>query len=197
MEIGSVSLKGSRVHLIPMDINHLDDLYTAILADNKWQDTWKYRVEKVQTKEDLKNYMEIALAGVAKKEIIPFTIFDMELNKIVGTTRFADISTQGKFLEIGWTTISPEVMRTKVNTECKFLLLKHCFEDLQFVRVVFKTMSFNHRSQQAILRLGAKKEGEFRWVAQKDGEYVNVVYFSIIQPEWPEVKQKLEGFLFK
>lgn len=196
MIISPVTLEGLRVKLIPMDISHLDGLYEALVGNNKWQDIWKYRVDKVKNKEDLKKYMEVALAGVEKREIIPFIIFDKSLDKVVGTTRFADICLEKKSLEIGWTSIAPEVMRTRVNTECKYLLLKHCFETLKLVRVALKTLSINERSQQAILRIGAKKEGELRWVARMaNGEYINVVYFSIIQPEWPEVKRKLEGFL--
>lgn len=198
MIISPVTLEGLHVKLIPMSISHLDGLYEAIVGNNRWQDIWKYRVDKVKNKEDLKKYMEVALAGVEKKEIVPFIIFDKILNKIVGTTRLADISLENKSLEIGWTSIAPEVMRSRVNTECKYLLLTHCFETLKLVRVALKTLSINERSQKAILRIGAKKEGELRWTAKKaDGEYVNTVYFSIIQPEWPEVKRKLEGFLIE
>lgn len=127
MIISPVTLEGLHVKLIPMSISHLDGLYEAIVGNNRWQDIWKYRVDKVKNKEDLKKYMEVALAGVEKKEIVPFIIFDKILNKIVGTTRLADISLENKSLEIGWTSIAPEVMRSRVNTECKYLLLTHCF----------------------------------------------------------------------
>ena len=196
MIISPVTLEGLHVKLIPMNISHLDGLYEALVDNNRWQDIWKYRVDKVKNKEDLKKYMEVALAGVEKREIIPFIIFDKRLDKVVGTTRLADISLENKSLEIGWTSIASEVMRSRVNTECKYLLLTHCFENLKFVRVALKTLSINERSQKAILRIGAKKEGELRWTAQTaEGEYVNTVYFSIIQPEWPGVKKKLAGFL--
>jgi RimJ/RimL family protein N-acetyltransferase len=196
MKIKPVTLEGKRVMLVPMEISHLDGMYEALVANNKWQDIWKYRIEKIKTKEELKEYMEHAIGGINDRSIIPFTIFDKKLDKIAGTTRFADISVEDKSLEIGWTSIAPEVMRTEVNTECKYLLLKHCFEDLGTIRVALKTLSINLRSQNAILRIGAKKEGELRWVAQKpDGEYVNAVFFSIIKPEWNDVKERLEKFL--
>lgn len=196
MIINPVTLEGLRVRLIPMEIVHLQGLYEALVQDGKWEDIWKYRVAKVKNKEDLKSYMEIALKDRQDQTALPFTIFDKELKKIVGATRFHDISLENKSLEIGFTSISQEVMRTRVNTECKYLLLKHCFETLKLVRICLKTLSINERSQKAILRIGAKKEGELRWTAKKaDGEYVNTVYFSIIQPEWPSVKKKLEGFL--
>ena len=191
-----IILNGQRVQLLPMNMNHLDTLYMAIIADEKWENVWRYRIDKVKNKDDLRKYMELALAGVDKGDIIPFVIFDKKLNKIVGTTRFADISQQHRSLEIGWTSIAPEVMRSRVNTECKYLLLKYCFEDAQLARVCFKTLSINERSQKAILRIGAIKEGEFRWAArQVDGTYVNVVFFSIIEPEWPDVKKRLERLL--
>jgi N-acetyltransferase len=196
MKLKPVTLEGKRVKLLPMEISHLDGMYEALVSNDKWKEIWKYRIEKIRTKEDLKTFMDEAITGIKDRSIIPFTIFDKKLNKIIGTTRFANISTEGKFLEIGWTSIAAEVMRTEVNTECKYLLLKHCFEDLKLNRVEFKTLSINERSQNAILRIGAKKEGEFRWIAQKhDGEFVNCVFFSIIKPEWNDVKKRLENFL--
>lgn len=194
MKVQPVTLKGERVTLIPLSIEHLDGLYDAIIHE----DVWAYRLEKITTKEGLRNFMQVALDGEKEEAIYAFTIIDNESGKIIGTTRFADISPENHFLEIGWTSISPEVMRSKVNTECKYLLLKHCFENLKTVRVCFKTLSINKRSQNAILRIGAKHEGELRWIGKtSDNQYVGVVYFSVIQPEWPEVKSHLENLLTK
>ncbi len=194
MKVQPVTLKGERVTLIPLTIEHLDGLYGAIIHE----DVWAYRLEKITTKEGLKNFMQAALDGEEKKEIYAFTILDNETGKIIGTTRFANISSENHFLEIGWTSISPDVMRSKVNTECKYLLLKHCFENLKAVRVCFKTLSINKRSQNAILRIGAKHEGTLRWVGKtSDNVYVDVVYFSIIEPEWPDVRLHLENLLSK
>jgi RimJ/RimL family protein N-acetyltransferase len=194
MNIEPVTLKGERVTLIPLKIEHLDGLFDAIIHE----DVWAYRLEKITTKEGLQKFMQTALDGEKEKEIYAFTIIDNETGKIIGTTRFADISPENHFLEIGWTSISPEVMRSKVNTECKYLLLKHCFDTLGTVRVCFKTLSINKRSQNAILRIGAKHEGTLRWIGKtSDGEYVDVVYFSIIKPEWNDVKLHLENLLLK
>jgi RimJ/RimL family protein N-acetyltransferase len=194
MKIEPVTLKGERVTLVPLTFEHLDGLFDAIIHE----DVWAYRLEKITTKDGLKEFMQTALDGEKEKKIYAFTIFDNESGKIIGTTRFADISCENHFLEIGWTSISPEVMRSKVNTECKYLLLKHCFETLGTVRVCFKTLSINKRSQNAILRIGAKHEGTLRWIGKtSNGEYVDVVYFSIIQPEWIEVKSNLENLLSK
>jgi len=194
MNIEPVTLKGERVTLIPLKIEHLDGLFDAIIHE----DVWAYRLEKITTKEGLQKFMQTALDGEKEKEIYAFTIIDNDTGKIIGTTRFADISTENHFLEIGWTSISPEVMRSKVNTGCKYLLLKHCFDTLGTVRVCFKTLSINKRSQNAILRIGAKHEGTLRWIGKtSDGEYVDVVYFSIIKPEWNDVKLHLENLLLK
>jgi RimJ/RimL family protein N-acetyltransferase len=194
MNLQPVTLKGDRVTLIPLKIEHLDGLFDAIIHE----DVWAYRLEKITTKEGLQKFMQVALDGEKEKEIFAFTIIDNDSGKIIGTTRFADISPDNHFLEIGWTSISPEVMRSKVNTECKYLLLKHCFETLKTVRVCFKTLSINKRSQNAILRIGAKHEGTLRWIGKtSDGNFVDVVYFSIIQPEWEGVKSHLENLLIK
>lgn len=194
MNVQPVTLQGERVTLIPLKIEHLDGLYDAIIHE----DVWAYRLEKITTKDGLKNFMQTALDGEKEKEIYAFTIIDNETGKIIGTTRFADISSENHFLEIGWTSISPTVMRSKVNTECKYLLLKHCFDTLGTVRVCFKTLSINKRSQNAILRIGAKYEGTLRWIGKtSNGEFVDVVYFSVILPEWPEVKAHLENLLSK
>lgn len=194
MKIEPEILKGERVTLVPLTIEHLDGLYDAIIHE----DVWAYRIEKITTKDGLREFMQAALDGEKEKKIYAFTIFDNESGKIIGTTRFADISSENHFLEIGWTSVSPEVMRSKVNTECKYLLLKHCFDTLGTVRVCFKTLSINKRSQNAILRIGAKYEGTLRWIGKtSEGENVDVVYFSIIQPEWIEVKSHLENLLSK
>ncbi|MBN8570815.1 MAG: GNAT family N-acetyltransferase [Ignavibacteria bacterium] len=194
MNIEPVTLKGERVTLIPLKIEHLDGLFDAIIHE----DVWAYRLEKITTKEGLQKFMQTALDGEKGREIYAFTIIDNDTGKIIGTTRFADISPENHFLEIGWTSISPEVMRSKVNTECKYLLLKHCFDTLGTVRVCFKTLSINKRSQNAILRIGAKHEGTLRWIGKTSGgEYVDVVYFSIIKPEWNDVKLHLENLLLK
>jgi len=194
MKIEPVTLQGERVTLIPMKIEHLDGLFDAIICG----DVWAYRIEQITTKEGLREFMQVALDGEKEKAIYAFTIIDNESDKIIGTTRFADISYPNYSLEIGWTSISPEVMRSKVNTECKYLLLKHCFETLKTVRVCFKTLSINKRSQNAILRIGAKHEGTLRWIGKtSEGDYVDVVYFSVIQPEWNDVKLHLENLLSK
>jgi RimJ/RimL family protein N-acetyltransferase len=116
-----------------------------------------------------------------------------EHNRAIGSTRYLDIQTQNRGLEIGWSWLTPTVQRTGVNTECKYLLLRHAFEQLGMIRVQLKTDSRNLQSQRAIERLGAVKEGTLRnHMILPDGYYRHSVYYSIIESEWPTVKAGLE-----
>ncbi len=137
-----------------------------------------------------------ALEGQNRGAQLPFAIRDLELGSLVGSTRFMDYSAPNRAVEIGGTWLSSAVWRTRINTECKFLLLKHGFESLDLVRIFFKTDARNARSQRAIERLGAQKEGVLRsHMILPDGFRRDSVFYSILQSEWPTVKARLEGFL--
>ncbi len=98
-----------------------------------------------------------------------------------------------RHVEIGSTWIAPEWQRTAVNTEAKYLMLRHAFENWNCLRVELKTDALNHRSRKAILRLGAREEGTFRkHMVTATGRVRDSVYFSIVDTEWPEIKLKLE-----
>lgn len=123
-------------------------------------------------------------------------IYDKQLDQIVGSTSFLSISIPNRNLEIGYTWLTPTVWRTRVNTECKYLLLKHCFETLKTIRVQLKTDRRNVRSQRAIERIGAIKEGTLRnQMIMPDGYLRDSVLYSIIDQEWASVKRKLERML--
>ncbi|MFC7391434.1 GNAT family N-acetyltransferase [Scopulibacillus cellulosilyticus] len=187
-----VELSGERVKLLPLEEIHAENLYKAA----KPQEIWRYLPVKVQNIEDLKAVIKDALKRKENGSELPFVVLDLETNSIVGSTRFLDISIANKSLEIGWTWYHPSVWRTRVNTECKYLLLKHCFEDLNLNRVQLKTDVRNQRSRAAILRLGAVQEGIIRkQMILSDGYVRDSVIFSIIKEEWPSVKERLEGFL--
>jgi RimJ/RimL family protein N-acetyltransferase len=116
--------------------------------------------------------------------------------RVVGSTRFLDLRRPNRGLEIGWTWIDPQAQRTGVNTEAKFLMLRHAFEDLGAIRVQLKTDERNLRSRTAIARLGASFEGILRkYQARFDGYVRNTAMFSITAEDWPAVKARLEGML--
>jgi RimJ/RimL family protein N-acetyltransferase len=192
MQIQPVELTGQRVKLIPMRHEHASALYEA----GRDPQIWSYMPMFVRTEQDMERLVREALADRDKGNSFPFVICDLQSGSIVGSTRFLDISSANRHLEIGWTWHSPEVWRTRVNTECKYLLLRHCFETLGTVRVQIKTDSRNLRSQHAIERLGAVKEGVLRkHRILPDGYIRDTVMYSIVEAEWPAVKKRLEAFL--
>ena len=124
---------------------------------------------------------------------LPFAIVETDKGRAVGSTRFLNIRPEHRGLEIGWTWIGREWQRTSVNTETKFLLLRHAFERLGCIRVELKTDARNERSQQAIERIGAKREGILRsHMLVQEGFRRDSVYFSVLDEEWPAVKEGLE-----
>src|SRR5699024_8727811 len=134
-----------------LEVNHIQELFDAGNTPN----IWSYMPIKVQSIEDMRYLVNGALQAREQGTEFPFVIFDKDSGEIVGSTRFLNISIPNSNLEIGWTWLSPKVWRTSINTECKYLLLKHCFEMLGAIRVQLKTDSRNVRSQQAIERIGA------------------------------------------
>ncbi|WP_209121137.1 GNAT family N-acetyltransferase [Alkalihalobacillus sp. BA299] len=192
MEITPVKLIGERVILLPLEVHHIQELFDA--GNNP--DIWAYMPMKVQSIEDMKYLVNEALQARGQGSEFPFVILDKDSEKIVGSTRFLNISIPNRNLEIGWTWLSPTVWRTRINTECKYLLLKHCFETLGTIRVQIKTDSRNVRSQQAIERIGAVKEGVHRnHIIMHDGYFRDTVFYSVIDKEWMLVKNKLESML--
>jgi N-acetyltransferase len=192
LDIGPIELLGQRVEIVPMETKHTKELFTA--GNNL--DIWTYMPMVVRTLEDMERLVNDALKQREQGTQFPFVIVDKDTNELIGSTRFIDISVPNRNLEIGWTWLSPSVWRTKVNTECKYLLFKHCFETLGTIRVQLKTDSRNLRSQRAIERIGAVKEGVIRnHRILSDGYRRHSVYYSVIDNEWGGVKERLEGFL--
>ena len=128
-------------------------------------------------------------AGIA----MPFATIHRGLGRPVGSTRYGNLDRVNHRVEIGWTWIGRSWQRTAVNTEAKFLMLRHAFEELGCIRVELKTDSLNERSRNAILRLGAKEEGIFRnHMITSSGRLRHSVYYSILDSEWPAVKKRLQ-----
>mgnify|MGYP001305259937 CR=1 FL=1 len=187
-------LEGERVKLLPMESRHAEELAACSKAD----EIWDYLPKKATSLEVMAEIIEQALKGKKLGQEFPFVVFDKALGKLVGSTRYLAINATHRNLEIGWTWYSPEVWRTRVNTECKYLLLKYGFEELRLLRVQLKTDTRNERSNNAIRRIGGIHEGVLRQDRiMHDGYIRNANLYSIIDSEWPEVKSKLEGFLHR
>ena len=146
---------------------------------------------------DLLNSSVPVIAYVYPRGVaLPFAIVEKATGRVIGSTRYGNIDRGHHRVEIGWTWVARDWQRTAVNTEAKYLLLKHAFETLGCMRVEFKTDSLNERSRAAILRLGAREEGIFRnHMITASGRIRHTVYFSIIDSEWPVVKGRLEAKL--
>ncbi len=188
----NVRLVGERVELIPMEPAHVDGLYAA--GSNP--EIWDYMPMRVASRDDMIRLVREALRARDEGRELPFVILDRATGRIVGSTRFLDITPAHRGIEIGWTWLAPGVWRTAVNTECKYVLLRHCFETLEMIRVTLKTDTRNVRSQRAIERLGAVREGVLRHHRiMPDGYLRDSVYYSILAEEWPAVKARLEGVL--
>jgi RimJ/RimL family protein N-acetyltransferase len=185
-------LEGAHVRLEPLSLDHLDAL-TAVGLD---PDLWQWTLARNRTPEDMRRYVETALAEQRAGQALPFATVERGSGRIVGSTRFAAIERSHRRVEIGWTWIGRPWQRTAVNTEAKFLMLRHAFEVWGCVRVELKTNAKNERSRRAILRIGAVEEGTLRkHQLNADGTPRDSVYFSIIDDEWPAVKRRLEGML--
>lgn len=187
-----VRLAGEHVELLPMEPAHTAALYEAGRAP----EIWDYMPARVATLEDMARLVREALRARAEGHELPFVIRARPAGRIAGSTRFLEITPAHRGIEIGWTWLAPDVWRTAVNTECKYLLLRHCFETLGMIRVQLKTDARNVRSQRAIERLGAVREGVLRHHRiLPDGYLRDSVYYSILSGEWPAVRARLEGLL--
>jgi RimJ/RimL family protein N-acetyltransferase len=172
---------------------HAEDLFAA----GSDEAIWTYMPRPVlKSVEDTQAWIQEALAVAASGTQIPFAIILRAGGKGIGSTRYLDIRREHRGLEIGWTWVGTAYQRTPVNTECKSLLLAHAFEELGAVRVQLKTDLRNERSQRAIERLGAVREGVLRkHMVLWDGFIRDTVYYSILDSEWPEVRRRLEHLL--
>lgn len=186
------TLTGRHVTMLPLQPEHAADLWLAGSAP----EIWTHMRSGVSSFSDMEEWIQAALDDRDKNGSMPYAIQERSSGKLVGSTRLFDVQLAFRNGEIGHTWYTPRVWRSAVNTECKLLFVGYCFEQLDFLRVQFKTCSRNVRSQKAIERLGAAKEGMLRdHIINADGYIRTSVYYSVLQREWPEVKKRLEGFL--
>jgi RimJ/RimL family protein N-acetyltransferase len=156
----------------------------------------RYLTTRFEKEADVREFIETALKWQGEGTAVPFATVDKRNGLAVGSTRFANIAPEHRRAEIGWTWIAPAWQRTPINTEAKYLMLRHAFEVWGCVRVELKTNALNEKSRRAIARIGAKEEGTLRnHMVNPDGTFRDTVYYSIIDTEWPVVKLALEQML--
>ena len=192
MDATPVTLDGKRVRLEPMMAEHLDGLIKA----GAFEELWKWTRTYAHTPESMKEYVDEALSEAAKGAALPFVTIDKESGTVTGSTRFANFDAANRHVEIGWTWITPAFQRTYVNSEAKFLMLRHAFEAWKCARVELKTDVLNMKSRNAMLRMGATEEGALRkHVLAYNSRWRDTIYYSVLDTEWPEVKARLAGFI--
>jgi N-acetyltransferase len=192
MAIWPVILEGRYVRLEPLTADH-----TAGLAEiGLDEDLWRWIPTPVRTLQEMSAYVQTALGERANSSALPFVLIDKVSGRVIGSTRYGNIDRVHHRVEIGWTWVAQQWQRSAINTEAKYLLLRHAFETLRCIRVELKTDSLNERSRAAILRIGAREEGTFRnHMITASGRIRHTVYFSILDSEWPDVKTRLESKL--
>ena len=192
MEIEPITLEGRFVRLEPLSLSHHAQLCESGLDF----ELWHWTPQNVRTPQEMRAYIEKALADQERGTSLPFATLDRASGKVIGSTRYLNIDVANFHVEIGATWLAKEWQQTAANTEAKYLMLRHAFENFGCIRVEFKTDSMNQRSRDAILRLGAKEEGTLRnHMLTWTGRIRHTIYFSIIDAEWPEVKKRLEKML--
>ena len=182
-----IILENDRAKLEPLSEAH----YPLLWAVAKHKELWQFNSAKVHTEEDFKKYFYQALSERKSCSSYPFAIFDKQENKYGGSARLGNISFEHKRVEIGWTWYLPQLQRTGLNRACKFLLLRG-FESLGLNRIELKTALTNEKSQLAIAKIGATREEVLRkHIINDDGTSGDSVLYSILNEEWPAIKQKI------
>jgi RimJ/RimL family protein N-acetyltransferase len=191
--IQPVTLVGKLVRLEPMTEAHIPALAQLGVGQSFW-DFMLYG--NMTSTENMKSWVLDILSRARMGTDLPFVVIHLASGRVAGATRYLNIVPKDRGLEVGGTWYGPEFQRTGVNTESKYLLLRHAFEALKCIRVQLKTDLRNARSQTAIERIGAVKEGVLRnHMILPDGRYRHSVFYSILDTEWPDVKRRLEEMM--
>ena len=193
MILEPVTLAGRHVRLEPLALTH----HASLCAIGLDPELWEFIPYRVTTPEDMAAYIRTALEHQAAGSALPFATVHVSSHApsgtVIGSTRYMNIDRANRRVEIGATWIAPPWRRTAVNTEAKYLMLRHAFETLGCIRVELKTDALNQRSRNAIGRIGATEEGTLRQhMVTWSGRLRDSIYFSILDSEWPRVKQDLE-----
>ena len=189
MNILPVVLAGRHIRLDPLTLQH----HAAFCEIGLDENIWRWFPIPVHSREDMLEYIRTALRWQTESTALPFATVEQASERVIGSTRFMNIDHANRKVEIGSTWVAPSWQRTAANTEAKYLMLRHAFEQLGCIRVELKTDVLNQKSRDAILRIGAKHEGIFRnHVICAGGRIRDSAWYSIIDAEWPEVKLALE-----
>jgi RimJ/RimL family protein N-acetyltransferase len=188
MDVDRVTLEGDYVRLEPLSA---DEHLAGLQAAGADAAIFDWFADDYSTPEKMQTFVADALKAERKGESLPFATIWQETDEPIGSTRFCAIHPDSRSVEIGWTWITPEYQRTPANTEAKYLMLRHAFEEWDCVRVEFETAAANERARAALDRIGATEEGVLRKHMLIHGEPEDGVYFSIIDDEWPEVRELL------
>lgn len=184
-----IILEDGRARLEPLTQKHFEPLMAIALSN---PDIWKFTLANITDKESFTNYFNTALRERENKTAYPFAMFDKKENRYGGCTRYANISFKDKRLEIGWTWIDPLLQGSGINKHNKFLMLQYGFETLKLNRVELKTAGTNLKSQRAMEKIGAIREGVLRKHSINDvGVARDTVYYSFISDEWPAIKENI------
>lgn len=186
-----VTLEGSVVRLEPIRREYAELFWLA--AKDALDDIFQWIPYRMQTPADFELLVEKALREQERGESVVLATIERKSGQVIGSTRFMNIDRANRRVEIGSTWIAPAWQRSAVNTEAKYLMLRHAFEVWQCIRVELKTDALNQQSRNAILRIGAKEEGTLRkHLITWTGRVRDSVYFSILDTEWPDVRSRLE-----
>lgn len=193
MVVEPVVLEGQYVRLEPLSMEH----HAGMCSIGLDEELWRWTPTAVTNPDEMRKFIEQALKQRDEGSVLTFATFYKPDNVLVGSSRYMNIDHANHRLEIGSTFVGRQWQRTLVNTEAKYLMLRHAFETLGCLRVEFKTDSLNEKSRNALLRVGAKQEGIFRnHVICASGRIRHSVYFSITDEEWEAtVKADLEAKL--
>jgi len=188
--VAPVTLEGSVVRLEPVRRGHAELFWEV--AKNHLEDIFRWIPYSMKTPEDFQRLIDKAFDEQERGESVVFATVERSSSRVIGSTRFMNIDRINRRVEIGSTWIAPAWQRTAVNTDAKYLMLRHAFEVWTCMRVELKTDALNQKSRNAILRIGAKEEGTLRrHLVTWTGRVRDTVYFSILDDEWPEVKARL------
>lgn len=192
MKIEKVTLEGQKVRLEPLSATHLPGLTEAV----KDGSLWEIPVTFVPPPDQLRQFLDNAESAFVSGKELAFATLDKHSGRILGSTRFRCIEAPHRRVEIGFTFLAASAQRTHVNTDAKYLMLRHAFEVWGCNRVELLTDERNAKSRAAIRRIGAREEGTLRHhMVMRDGFVRNSVIYSILAPAWPAVKAALQARL--